>query len=82
MAEISNAPASVEHCGTGLLKIYHKETLRTALFDINEGSVYLFNKNRRVIATEKMNYKSLVAIMKLCKDWVCYGTYDEGDFSA
>jgi len=79
---MSSNAASIENLGNGLLKIYHKDNLRTALFDTDPLSVYLFDKNRRIIATEEMKCKRFVDVMKLCRDWVLYGKYDEADFAA
>ena len=67
---------------TNTIKIYSTETIRSALLDIKSMSVYLFNGNRRIIATERMRDKTIVAAMDLCKVWVYDGIYNESDFAA
>jgi len=63
------------------VKIYSENNLRSALLDISCMSVYFFNGNRRIIATERMN-KSLVEALDLCRIWVYVGTFNESDFAA
>jgi hypothetical protein len=58
------------------------QDLRTAVFDIDCLSVYLFNGNHRIIATEQMKGKSFPDIYNICNDWVRNGKYNESDFAA
>jgi hypothetical protein len=71
----------LEHYNKDVIKLYSNGNLRSAILDITCMSVYFFNGNRRIIATEQMN-KTVVAAMDLCKIWVHDGTYNESDFAA
>jgi hypothetical protein len=64
-----------------ILKFGSKENLRSALFDINDMSVYLFDKNRRVIATDNMR-KGPADAIHICRTWILEGIYNENDFAA
>ena len=71
-----------ERYSDSVMKIYNKNNMRSALLDFNCMSVYFFRGNRRVIATEHLNGKTVAEALKLCGTWVNYGTYEESDFAA
>ena len=65
-----------------VIKIFSSKNLRSAILDAQCMSVYLFNGNHRIIATEQMRGKTIASVMDLCKVWVYDGIYDESDFAA
>lgn len=70
----------VEMIEPTVIKMYSTDNLRSAIFDVECMSVYLFKGNSRIIATSEMK-NSPVAAHNICKRWVKEGSYYESDFA-